>query len=201
MALGARRHAAHSTAAAAGAVTAPLAVAPSSGWLPAKPNSYGHLGGLPSMDDRLPTSPAAPPALRQPSRGRATATDLAAFRCYRRTGDGRLREELIGRYMPLARTLARRYRHTSEPLDDLDQVAALGLVKAVDRWTRHADAQFRGSPSRRSSGSCGRPSATRPGRCTSAAGTRSSRSASRTARTPSPSASVVGRPSPRSLRR
>jgi RNA polymerase sigma-B factor len=44
------------------------------------------------------------------------------------------RSQLIERYMPLADKLARRYSHTSEPLEDLMQVARLGLVKAVDRW-------------------------------------------------------------------
>lgn len=49
-------------------------------------------------------------------------------------GDGGARTELIERYMPLARSLALRYRRASEPLDDLIQVASVGLVKAVDRW-------------------------------------------------------------------
>ena len=49
-------------------------------------------------------------------------------------GDEKAREELIERYMPLARSLALRYRRASEPLDDLIQVASVGLVKAVDRW-------------------------------------------------------------------
>jgi RNA polymerase sigma-B factor len=42
--------------------------------------------------------------------------------------------ELVERYLPLADKLARRYRRTSEPLDDLLQVARLGLVKAARRW-------------------------------------------------------------------
>src|SRR5215208_4795596 len=49
-------------------------------------------------------------------------------------GNGAARTELIERYMPLARSLALRYRRASEPLDDLIQVASVGLVKAVDRW-------------------------------------------------------------------
>jgi RNA polymerase sigma-B factor len=48
-----------------------------------------------------------------------------------RTAD---RQRMIERYLPLADKLARRYLNTSEPLDDLVQVARLGLVKAVDRW-------------------------------------------------------------------
>jgi RNA polymerase sigma-B factor len=49
-------------------------------------------------------------------------------------GEPGARDQLIERYMPLARSLALRYRRASEPLDDLIQVASVGLVKAVDRW-------------------------------------------------------------------
>jgi RNA polymerase sigma-B factor len=49
-------------------------------------------------------------------------------------GDPNARDALIERHLPLARRLALRYRRGAEPADDLIQVAALGLVKAVDRW-------------------------------------------------------------------
>ena len=46
----------------------------------------------------------------------------------------RSRENLIVRHLPLARALASRYRHGPESMEDLVQVAAVGLVKAADRW-------------------------------------------------------------------
>jgi RNA polymerase sigma-B factor len=52
----------------------------------------------------------------------------------RRRGDSRARAELAARYLPLARSVALRYRHTREPMEDLVQVASVGLVKAIDRW-------------------------------------------------------------------
>jgi RNA polymerase sigma-B factor len=48
------------------------------------------------------------------------------------TGDQRAREALVERYLPLARSLALRYQRSLETMDDLLQVACVGLVKAVD---------------------------------------------------------------------
>jgi len=49
-------------------------------------------------------------------------------------GDRIAREGLVRRFMPLARSLARRYDRSSEPFEDLLQVASLGLLKALDRF-------------------------------------------------------------------
>lgn len=54
------------------------------------------------------------------------------LRRYARTRDQSLKDQLAQRFLPLARSLALRYRSGSEPLDDLIQVASLGLIKALD---------------------------------------------------------------------
>jgi RNA polymerase sigma-B factor len=59
--------------------------------------------------------------------------DRRLIHCHRHGAHG-AREAMIQRYLPLARRLALRYRRTPEPVEDLVQVACLGLVKAVDRW-------------------------------------------------------------------
>src|SRR5579875_575218 len=64
--------------------------------------------------------------------GRVSNDDL--FVRWQRHGEQEAREELVQRYLPLARKLARRYQGAREPFDDLLQVASLGLVKAVDRF-------------------------------------------------------------------
>ena len=53
---------------------------------------------------------------------------------YHEFGDLAAREELVERFLPLARDLALRYTYTDEPFDDLLQVASLGLIKAIDRF-------------------------------------------------------------------
>ncbi len=45
-----------------------------------------------------------------------------------------LRERLVAGFLPVAHHIAARYRNRGEPLDDLEQVGAVGLLKAVDRY-------------------------------------------------------------------
>jgi RNA polymerase sigma-B factor len=59
-------------------------------------------------------------------------TDL--FRRYRATGDRALRNDLIERHRSLALHCAKRFAGKGEPLDDLVQVAMLGVLKAVERY-------------------------------------------------------------------
>jgi len=59
-----------------------------------------------------------------------------------RTGDTHARERLAERYLPLARRLARRYQRSEESLDDLEQVASLGLLKAIDRFDAGREVAF-----------------------------------------------------------
>jgi RNA polymerase sigma-B factor len=59
--------------------------------------------------------------------------DRALF-ARRDQGDPRAREALIERFLPLAKSIARRYETSGEPLEDLVQVASLGLVNAIDRY-------------------------------------------------------------------
>ncbi len=68
----------------------------------------------------------------EPLSGPARTAEL--FRRWQERRDRRARDELIERFLPLARKLARRYASANEPFDDLVQVASLGLVKAVERF-------------------------------------------------------------------
>jgi RNA polymerase sigma-B factor len=73
-------------------------------------------------------------------RGRRETREL--LRRWHERRDRAARAELVERMLPLARSLARRYANKGEPLEDLEQVASLGLIKAVDRFDLARDVQF-----------------------------------------------------------
>jgi RNA polymerase sigma-B factor len=64
------------------------------------------------------------------------------FAAYARTGDIVLRDQLVASHMGLAAYLARRFANRGQPLEDLTQVAALGLLKAVDRFDPGLQVEF-----------------------------------------------------------
>jgi RNA polymerase sigma-B factor len=64
----------------------------------------------------------------------ATLDDRELLRRYHEGGDASAREVLVQRHLPLVRSLARRYAGRGEALDDIEQVGAIGLIKAIDRY-------------------------------------------------------------------
>jgi RNA polymerase sigma-B factor len=81
----------------------------------------------------MSTVQSAPRRRRRPD-ACPTADEAVLFSRWKLRGDRAAREALIGAYTPLSRSLARRYGRSSEPFDDLFQVAQLGLLKAIDRY-------------------------------------------------------------------
>jgi RNA polymerase sigma-B factor len=75
-------------------------------------------------------------------RAERTREDRRLLERYHDSGDPVAREALVERFLPLARQLARRYQRGGEPLDDLVQVASLGLLKAIDRFDPSRDTAF-----------------------------------------------------------
>ena len=71
-----------------------------------------------------------------------TREDRELFLRHQRDRDPAAREALVERFLPLARQLARRYQRADEPLEDLIQVASLGLIKAIDRFNPDRDVAF-----------------------------------------------------------
>ena len=68
--------------------------------------------------------------------------ERSLFARLRADGNPADREQAVRRYLPLARSLAHRYRHSGEPVEDLEQVASIGLLKAIDRFDLDRGAAF-----------------------------------------------------------
>jgi RNA polymerase sigma-B factor len=78
----------------------------------------------------------------EPDREEVEREMMLRFAEYRRTNDRHLRNEIVQHYLRLAEFLARRFMHRGEPLDDLRQVALVGLIKAVERFDPERGLQF-----------------------------------------------------------
>jgi RNA polymerase sigma-B factor len=87
--------------------------------------------GLQNLDDRDSGSRAYPQD-HESREARSRADRRLLERAH--VGDQEARAALVSRFLPLARQLARRYQRGGEQLDDLNQVASLGLLKAIDRF-------------------------------------------------------------------
>src|SRR4051812_31108680 len=68
--------------------------------------------------------------------------DKVLLRRYHEQGDLQAREQLIEQYMSLVRSLARPYSYRGEQLDDLIQIGASGLIKAIDRFDLDRGVEF-----------------------------------------------------------
>ncbi len=91
------------------------------------------------------TGAPAPPPTRSTSGDRMRARGLFAelAECEPDTLErGRIRDELVEMHLPLVEYLARRFRNRGEPLDDLVQVATIGLIKSVDRFDLERGVEF-----------------------------------------------------------
>ncbi len=69
-------------------------------------------------------------------------TTIELLRRWHDGADRVARDTLVHRFMPLARRLANRYRSPHEPIDDLIQVAAVGLLGAIDRFDPEREIPF-----------------------------------------------------------
>ena len=72
----------------------------------------------------------------------ADLQDQRSDELFRSLPDDAAREELVAMYKPLAEYLARRFYGRGEPLDDLIQVASIGLIKAIDRFDVERGVKF-----------------------------------------------------------
>ena len=83
--------------------------------------------------------------MTSPSRDSGDSPEVTEqFRTWRNEGDRRVRDELVVAHRSIAQACARRFASRGEPLDDLVQVAMLGLVKAVERFDPEKGIPFAG---------------------------------------------------------
>ena len=99
---------------------------------------------------------------------------------FARLPDAEARSEITTRFLPFAEYLARRFSGRGESLEDLTQVAMIGLLNAIDRFDPDREVQFSTYTAARSSVELNVTSRTRAGPCGCLGGCRSSPSSDRT---------------------
>lgn len=75
-----------------------------------------------------------------PDRGRPDDQEVDAL--FARMPDPQARAELAERFVPFAEYLARRFAGRGEPIEDLTQVAMIGLLNAIDRFDPSREVRF-----------------------------------------------------------
>lgn len=68
--------------------------------------------------------------------------EATLFARYHTTRDAAVRDQLIERFLPLARSIALRFSSRRDTLEDLLQVATIGLINAVDRFEPSRNVAF-----------------------------------------------------------
>lgn len=84
-----------------------------------------------------------PTEISPPGPAERLADEDELLRRFAKTRDPAVMEEIVRRFLPLARSLALRYRGGTEQIEDLVQVANLGLVQAIERFDPDRGAAFR----------------------------------------------------------
>src|SRR5688500_7929064 len=102
----------------------------------------GGLSSLPGAGQQSTDRARQPQTATGEDRATRAREDRRLLVQYHNGGDASARDALVERFLPLARQLARRYQRGGEPLDDLVQVASLGLLKAIDRFDPQRETAF-----------------------------------------------------------
>jgi RNA polymerase sigma-B factor len=129
-------------------VTTQPPVGPDVGAAPGAGRTNGEVVAAPEVP-----APATPPAEGEVATERSTRTThdrararalFAELAALEETDPQRqrVRDELVEMHLPLVEYLARRFRNRGEPLDDLVQVATIGLIKSVDRFDLERGVEF-----------------------------------------------------------
>jgi RNA polymerase sigma-B factor len=78
----------------------------------------------------------------RPNRAKHPGEVEQLFLAYRKTGDPRIRQRLVMMHERLVRSLANKFAHRGEPMEDLVQIGCIGLIMAIDRYQPERGTRF-----------------------------------------------------------